>query len=381
MSLSTVMEEAPPSAAVSTVKESSGVILDTEKFKDSVFVVVKVKKAGFRRKVKDPGKLLEYLEKLAAEVAAKRAIGEDVDLGRAAVSDSGAMLRKAGNGKSKAATSTSKALLFSPALDALRSHLDASKSAICGPAQYGGIANQSGIMDGVFEISIDRVSQVKSIVAEATRRLTEPWVDDEGKEQPGYLTAFLADYPAAIDRAKNDALLDGGLGPLFDVHDYPTMEDLSGAFGIARRFIAFSVPEGLKPSDKAEALAELRADLTDAAEQIKIALRTGFEELITHARDTLTVAPGEKPKIIKASLLGNVLQFCETFQIRNTQGDAELAALVEEAKSVLTGMDPDKIRKYASVREQARALFDGLKTRVDEMIVTQKGRVMDLSEE
>lgn len=353
-------------------------LVEAERFKDSVFITLKLQTpSSFKKQVRNQDALLAYFSQREAEIAAKRAAGDTEWTETPAISLPAGSV-KAG-GKSKKAVTATKTLLFSPALDALREHMNAVKQQIVAPPQYGGLANPTGIMEGLFEVSKALVPKVKEIIAEGNRRLLEDWVNEKNEIKPGHLAHFLADYEAAIERARTAPILEGGLGPLFDATDYPTANEIRNGFGIHRRLISLTVPEGLSPEDKAEAQEELRADLRNAAETIKDSLAQGLSELLNHAKEVLEVKPGEKPKIVKESLIGNVLQFCETFQFRNTQGDAQLATLVEEAKAALTGVDPEKVRRFAHVRADAAARFTELSAKIDDLITTRKTRHFDLT--
>lgn len=348
--------------------------LDAEQFKDSVFLHVTVKGATpWTAKVTDADKVQQYLALQKAEIEAKQAAGERVDRSRIALEAPPGATGAAG----KSALRMTKRLLYSPQFDALRKHLTDAKYTIVAPPQYGGLANPSGIMEGLFELHKSLANRVKAIVENAMQKLTEPWTDPEGMQHDGYLIAFLADYPAAIERARTAPILDGGLGPLFDLSDYPSEADVRAGFDIRLRWLAFGVPEGLPPELRQQALDELRADLRSAGATIKESLRTGFLELLAHGRDVLTTKPGEKPKAIKESLFGNVLQFCEVFSARNTQNDTELAALVQQCQQTLTGFDPEKARRFESVREEAAARFAELHAAVDGMITQAKARRFD----
>lgn len=350
--------------------------LDAEQFKDSVFIYVTVKGATpWSAKVTDADKARQYLELQAAEIAAKQAAGERVDRSRIALEAAPG----AADAKSKTALRMTKRLLYSPQFDALRKHLSDAKYAIVAPPQYGGLANPSGIMEGLFELHKSQVDRVNAHIAEAMRKLEQPWEDEEGMQHEGYLTAFLADYPAAIERARTAPILQGGLGPLFNLADYPAESEIAGMFHIQKRWLAFGVPEGLPPELRAQAMDELRADLRNAGATIKESLRNGLLELLAHGRDVLTTKPGEKPKTIKESLFGNVLQFCEVFSARNTQNDTELAPIVAQCQQTLTGFDPDKARRFESVREEAAARFAELHAAVDGMITQAKTRRFDFT--
>lgn len=352
--------------------------VNAEQFKDSVFFRIVLKMPSFKKQVKDAAALEQYLALRRAEKAAREAAGETVtDQSAVSYAGNGDVPK---NSKAAKATSTTKTLLQSPALDALREHLQSAKHRICAPPQYGGIANPSGIMEGLFEVHKDLVPRVNAIVAEARDRLENSWVDDQMDSKPGFIDAFLADYPAAIERARSAPLLDGGLGPLFNAGDYPSEEKIRASFDIVRRWLSFSVPEGLPPELREQALNELKADLNNAAETIKNALAEGLLKLCEHANEVLQTQPGEKPKVIKESLIGNILQFCETFPVRNTQNDQELAPIVEQCKAALTGLDPDKLRKFPSVRENAAKQFEAISATLDTMIETRKSRKLYLED-
>lgn len=353
--------------------------VNAEQFKDSVFVTIRTTGIGFRRQVRDQNKLAQYLAQLEAEVRAKQEAGEEVNTGAAAVTGSNGNLPR--NTKAGKALTVTKTLIFSPALEALKKHLSQSKAKITSPPEYGGYANATGIMDGLFEVSKGLVPRLKADIDQAQDRMVMPWTDEEGKEHPGFLTAFLADYPAAIERARTMPVLEGGLGPLFNEADYPGIDAVEAAFGIEKRLLSLNVPEGLSPEDRAEALGELQQDLRNAADMIKEGLRAGMLRLLEHAKDVLTVRQGEKPKVIKESLIGNVMQFCETFDLRNTRGDNELSALVAQAKEALTGIDPEKCRKDETARAQAAEVFTQLTAAYDAMITSKRGRIVDLSED
>src|SRR6516164_3294747 len=108
--------------------------IDAEQFKNSVFLTLSLKGLSFKRQVKDQNKIAAYFAQVKTEADLRRSQGIDVDLSHVAIAGmSGSGMPKAG----KALTST-KTLLFSPALDALRQHLTDTKAAITAPPQYGG---------------------------------------------------------------------------------------------------------------------------------------------------------------------------------------------------------------------------------------------------
>ena len=191
---------------------------------------------------------------------------------------------------------------------------------------------------------------------------------------PPLIEALVREYPAKI------ALAELALGSQFRNSDYPAASELAGQFAIAWNWIAFSTPATLPPELRAAEEEKMRKQVSEASEQIIDAMRCALQELIDHALEKLTPSADGKPKIFRDSLIGNITDFIETFPSRNFMGDADLAALVGKAKTILAGADPDKLRKISSIRETTAAQFAEIKTTLDAMIETRKSRQFDLSE-
>lgn len=191
---------------------------------------------------------------------------------------------------------------------------------------------------------------------------------------PVLVQEFANVYPSKVDEAR------AALGDQFRASDYPSVEELAGLFSLEWYWIAFTTPEALPPELRQQEEDKLKQKFADAGDQIVDALRVAFLELIEHATDKLTVPEGGKPKVFRDSLVGNIQEFISTFNSRNLMNDAELGALVEKAKGVLVGAEPDKLRKDESTRAAVAAKFAAIKASLDGMITTRKGRNFDFSE-
>lgn len=182
-------------------------------------------------------------------------------------------------------------------------------------------------------------------------------------------------YPASMDAAKV------ALSDQWSARDYPTVEQLPDMFAIGWNWLAFVIPGNLPEELRKTEQDKLERQMADAGEQITEALRIGFADLVSHAKEKLTVAPGEAPKIFRDSMIGNIQEFIDTFNQRNILNDVDLAALVAKAKEILTGCDPVKLRKYASTRDTTARAFGEIKAQLDTMIESKKTRAFDLSED
>ena len=219
--------------------------------------------------------------------------------------------------------------------------------------------------DGFQLCSLTAVETIESRMKKAIR-----------EDLPPLVAALQLAYPNKVEEAK------AALADQFKATDYPSEDDLARAFGITWNWIAFTTPEALPPELRQAEEDKLKKQFADAGEQILEALRTSFQELLSHALDRLQPGEDGKAKVFRDSLIGNIQEFLDTFSSRNLMNDTELAALVDKAKTVLTGNagDPNKIRKLGSVREEAAAKFAEIKTALDGMIETRKARQFDLED-
>lgn len=321
--------------------------INAERFKTSVFFSLKLtRKFGNRARVTDGVKLAEYL------VAKKAAEG---------ATSNGAV-------EMDGACKATKQLIVSEAFNKLNEHMNGTKDYLVGKF---GRANPSRIKEGLFTVAVGLVEEFEAYLAEASDKLANEFVP-----------AFITDYPLAIERARNLPVKDGGLGPLFNLADYVDVSELIEAFSFEWQWLALSVPEGLPEGLKQAAQQKLEQQLSDAADEITQALRESFLDLIAHASDKLAPsAPGEKGKIFRDTLVGNIQAFLDTFQDRNVMNDEQLAGLVEKAKAILSGgLNAKKLRDFPTVRESARQQFDEIKSELDKLVVERPGRRFNLED-
>lgn len=343
--------------------------INAEQFKDCVFFSLSIRKPGNRAKVRSFEKLEEYLKLLHADN------GEKVE--NPAVELPGNLMPVKGG----AVKVTKRLLLRKPSTEAdptpdpyeaTCSFLNERKDQLVGNF---GKALPSKIKEGLFVVRKDLVQEFEDKLRAALQEL-----------ESHYIPLVAGDYEEAKARARDTAVKHGGLGPLYREADYPTCNDFCKAFGLEWQWLALGVPDDLPAALRAEAQQKLEAQFTEAAEEVKNALRVSFQELIEHATDKLTVAPGEKPKVFRDTLIENIAAFIETFQARNIMNDQQLAGLVDQARIVLMGktgdgLAPAQLRKFANVREETRAQFAQIAAQLDGMIETEAKRRFNLSED
>jgi len=106
--------------------------------------------------------------------------------------------------------------------------------------------------------------------------------------------------------------------------------------------------------------------------------------MVDHAIDRLTVKDGAKPKIFRESLVTNFRAFFDTFNARNLMEDAELEALVNQAKAVVNGLPrdaseaADSLRTSPDIRTTVVAQFSALNAQLDTLVIEKPIRRFDL---
>jgi hypothetical protein len=345
--------------------------IDAAQFSKTVFLRLVVKKPGTRAKVRSIDALQTYISQYHAEIMQARAAGTLTTAAAPAVDNLG----DAANGTVKstkalfipipATKENGRQVILDPVEKANRFLSDV-KARLCGRF---GIAQPSRIMDGLFVLPEGKVGAYKEEIEAAQQRLALE-----------FLPEIMADYDAAIDRARTAPLRLGGLGPLFDAGDYLSAEDFIGAFKIDCLWLKLGVPDNLPKELQDQFRADFNTRAQEAQEEIFAALRAQFQALIAHAQEVLTPGADGKAKKFHASSLENIRQFTAVFADRDLFNDTELQGLVAQARTVLTGIDADKLRSNGNVRDQAAASFGTIRAELDKLVTVQTSRKYDFSE-
>lgn len=197
-------------------------------------------------------------------------------------------------------------------------------------------------------------------------------IDSELPKRVERMNNLVADLCAVYTRKVNEAR--EKLNGQFRETDYPQLEELPALFAITHNWVAFDVPDNLPADIIEQERSKLEAKFKDAGEEILYALREGFQKLVSHAVERLTVAPGEKEKVFRDTLIGNIQEFIETFSARNLMNDADLEQLVGRAKGIITGVSPQGLRDSDSLREKTKNAFAEVKSQLDKMVMDKPTR-------
>lgn len=256
-----------------------------------------------------------------------------------------------------------------------------SKAILSGP-EYQAIArcdHRIRVQIGKLGLPISAYFKGAAVIPVALLDEVEDRLDAWQEERRAAVEAFLAAYPALVARAQER------LGPLFDPADYPPVEALPGLFGVSVQYLTFDMPGVLSHcSERARrrALQEGQAKLAEAVEEMRGHLRTVFAELVGHLKDRLAPDPATgQAKVLRAAAVDRLLEFLDTFGARNAvAGDAELASLVEQTRSLVSGVDAPALRSDDALRQTIEAGLADIGTQLDRLIETKPARRYNLDE-
>lgn len=167
------------------------------------------------------------------------------------------------------------------------------------------------------------------------------------------------------DQAKLEAQVSNP--DLYDSTQYPTAEELPEKFRISYTLLAVGMPDVAEYLD-ADSVAAHQDDysrqMSEALDEMKLALRAGFHELVSGMCDKLK-GMGVERKAFRAGFVDKFKTFLTVFDAKNLADDKELAELVGRARQVLNGVSPDNIRNSLETKVRIEAELSEVKQTLD----------------
>lgn len=158
------------------------------------------------------------------------------------------------------------------------------------------------------------------------------------------------DFEALYGAAKEEAAAVLG-NDLFNEADYPA--DIMSKFKLDWRYLELSTPAKsriLSPEIYEREKEKFTNLMEETREMAMIALRTEFSGVLNAMIERLTSNDG-KPKMISNAMFNKLNEFLDDFSTRNIFEDEELAGIIEQAKSVVSGVSPYGL-KYNDVLQK-----------------------------
>ena len=121
--------------------------------------------------------------------------------------------------------------------------------------------------------------------------------------------------------------------------------------------------------------------MAEASSEIQQVLRETMAKLVQHMAERLKVGADGKPVRFKETTVSNLVEFLANFEFRNVTDDAELQSLVNQARTLLQGVEADDLRSTGELRARVQAGMEGLASQLDSMLTKSGSRKFRFDEE
>ena len=176
----------------------------------------------------------------------------------------------------------------------------------------------------------------------------------------------LASHYSEIRREARDRL-----GSLYDADDYP--ESLRGLFQLDWDFPSVDPPEYLRrlaPDLYQEECQRVQARFQEAVQLAEQAFTAEFSKLVAHLCERLDWGgPEGARKVFRDSAVANLREFFNRFQVLNVGSCEELDDLIERARSIVEGVQPDELRNRDALRERVAQQLGQVRQSLDVLMV------------
>ncbi|WP_404309618.1 hypothetical protein [Neorhodopirellula lusitana] len=165
------------------------------------------------------------------------------------------------------------------------------------------------------------------------------------------------------------------LGDLFDPSDYPT--SLSHSFDIEWTFPTVEAPEYLRrlnPELYQQECDRVRAQFDEAVRLAESAFVEELGKLIDHLAERLSGSTDGKVKVFRDTAISNLNDFCARFESLSIGSNADLDALVDRARKVISGVDPQTLRSSNELRDRITNQLTSVQASLDGLMVDRPRR-------
>lgn len=216
-------------------------------------------------------------------------------------------------------------------------------------------------MAGIYLIPKDLLSQVDDQLQQFKARFWNKVDDFEGL------------YETAREQAREV------LKELFQEDEYPVR--IRSKFNFEWRYLALGVPTRttiLTPAVYEREKEKFQKLMEETRELAVTALREEFAGIITHLVERLDSGSNGKGKTISHSMFNKLNQFMDDLGNKNLFGDAQLSELADEARNIISGVNPSGIKYSESIRERVHNDMINIKTIIDASIEDMPRRKLRL---
>jgi hypothetical protein len=161
------------------------------------------------------------------------------------------------------------------------------------------------------------------------------------------------------------------LAGLYNAADYPPAAQVRNKFSFNWRFITFGPPAELASIDRTayeEEREKAEKEMSTAVQEITTVMRTTVAQMMFRLQESLTPKEDGKQRKLYDSAVESLQQFLSTFNLRNVVNDRELAAQVERARAVLSGVSVEALKTTDGLRETVRKSMEEIGGQIETLV-------------
>ena len=165
------------------------------------------------------------------------------------------------------------------------------------------------------------------------------------------------------------------LGDLFDASDYPV--SLIGLFAIEHDYPSVEPPDYLRqlsPELYQQECRRVQSRFDEAVQLAEQAFLHELSRLVEHMTERMSGADDGKPRVFRDSAVTNLTEFFERFRTLNVRSNEQLDELVSRAQQVIGGVEPQRLRDSAVLRQRVVTQLSGVQSSLDGLLVDRPRR-------
>ena len=199
---------------------------------------------------------------------------------------------------------------------------------------------------------------------------------------------FQSQFNAAVEKfigvyAQRIAEVDARLQVLANGSDHPSEDAVRQACWFRWEYVTMGPPGSLQKISadiwaKEKAKAEVK--MSEAADEVRQAMREGFAALVQHMKDKLAPSEDGKRKVLFGSTVDKFKEFLKDFSAKNITGDTDLESLVGKARDLLSGVKVENLRKDDDIRVLVKTEMEAISTAMNSMLKDSPSRKIDILE-
>ncbi|MEK6259906.1 MAG: hypothetical protein AABP62_14900 [Planctomycetota bacterium] len=182
--------------------------------------------------------------------------------------------------------------------------------------------------------------------------------------------ATLQDQYAGLKQAARQQL-----GELYCISDYPA--SLTELFAVEWDFPSVEPPDYLRqlsPELYEQERQRITARFDEAVRLAEEAFTSELARLVSHLTDRLAGTVDGQPKVFRDTAVTHLQEFFERFQSLSIHSNADLDRLVEQARSILSGVGADRLRDAPALRQHVATQLSVVQSAMEGLLVNRPRR-------